>query len=194
MFVRADPEPHHDIAVFKKTNDAITSANASRVHGFGLVHTLEVKTRVVRVGGKDTVSNARLVAHLIRQRCVSLTERSCNLRLHSFSGSRGSVRPARYSCLASSASRASKSWERSNSSSHRRSDSSSASMNAANASCSSSGSFAVSAMTLSRSRPISAHFSSAGLLQRGLRAEGREVGSTDVTPPLPPLPPIIRPA
>jgi hypothetical protein len=76
------------------------------------------------------------------------------------SGSRGCVRPASSSRIASAAISESMSPERANRSSHRRSDSSSASSHAPTASCSASGSFDASATAFCSSRPTKRDFSS----------------------------------
>jgi hypothetical protein len=179
--MRANPEPDDDVAVFEKADHPIAPTDTSRVDRFRRMDALEVKAGVVRVCDEKPVRDSRLVSNVIRQCRQPFTKSRCGSRPHSFSGSSGSVKPARYSRRASSAIRARRSCERANKSSHRRSDSSSASMKAANASCSSAGSLAVSAITFSSSLPIARHCTrideavSAHLRRRPVTAVRREI-------------------
>jgi hypothetical protein len=141
--MRADPIPH-DFVTFQDSDCSITRADPSRINWPCRMNRLETKTRLVRVLSEDTICAAGLTLNVWRQFGKHLPELRSRMRYHNFSGSSFSVRPARCSANASSASSASRSCDPAKSSSHRRSEASSSSNMRPSVSCSPSGSFEAS--------------------------------------------------
>ncbi len=141
--MRADPVPH-DFVAFQDSHCSITRADPNRINWPFRMNRLETKTRLIRVLPEDPICSTGLTLNLCRQFGEHFPELCSGVRGHNFSGSSFSVRPARCSANAWSASSASRSRDPAKSSSQRRSEASSSSKMRPSVSCSASGSFEAS--------------------------------------------------
>src|SRR5436190_22587624 len=139
--VRADPEPDHLIS-FPDGERPIGETHARRKDGPRCVNLLESKTRVKRILPKHLIGETRLGLNLRWQGSKSLAKPLGRVRVQSWSGSSGRVRPDRCSSSASSARPSSAPGFLANDASQRPSTLTSSRMAAANASCSAGGSLA----------------------------------------------------
>jgi hypothetical protein len=119
--VLADPEPD-DVVAIHNTNHSVIVINACRINQSRPMHFLEFESWVLRVCAESLVggTSALLNVNWQQRECVSKGLRC--MRVHSLSGSRGSVLPALCSAIASSAIFSSMSCDCSKSSFHRCSD------------------------------------------------------------------------
>src|SRR5262249_13861191 len=101
--VRADPEPHDDIA-FDDAERAMPKSDPGGINRSNCVHMLEAEASVLRVLLETTIGFTSPPLNVVWKPAISFAEAGCGPRNQSASGSRGSVRPARYSSRASSAS------------------------------------------------------------------------------------------
>jgi hypothetical protein len=155
FFMRSNPEPNNFVAV-KNANSSMSFPDTRRINRLGWMNFFEAKTWMIGIDLKMSVSFTSLLLHPLGKLLETVTKARRYVRLHSWSGLSGFVRPFRCSLSASSASCANWAGERAKASSHRRSDSNSASSHLASLSCSFFGSLTASAKAFSRSLVITA--------------------------------------